>query len=212
MSCRVYLVRHGETEWNTIMKAQGHSDVPLSDAGRRQADCLGKRLATEKFKGLYASDLKRARETAAIISKHQQHNCPAIETLPELRELNFGEWEGMTMQEVAALFNDDLKRWWENPVSVRIPGGETMGELADRCLGALKQIVRRHNGGNVLIVTHGGPIRTITASVLEMDLNKYWRLQMDNACLSIIDFPHWEKGILMLFNDCSHLTFTGNQK
>ena len=165
-----------------------------------------------KIQGFICQRFKRARETAAIISKHQQHNCPAIETLPELRELNFGEWEGMTMQEVAALFNDDLKRWWENPVSVRIPGGETMGELADRCLGALKQIVRRHNGGNVLIVTHGGPIRTITASVLEMDLNKYWRLQMDNACLSIIDFPQWEKGILMLFNDCSHLTFTGNQK
>jgi len=212
MSCRVYLVRHGETEWNTIMKAQGHTDVPLSDNGRRQADYLGKRLAREKFEGLYASDLKRARETAAIISKHLQHNCLEIETLPELRELNFGRWEGMTMQDVAKFFDDDYQRWWENPVSVRTPGGETMAELAERCLGALKQIVQRHREGNVLVVSHGGPIRIIIASVLEMDLNKYWRLRMDNASLSIIDFPQWEKGILMLFNDCSHLTCSGYQK
>ncbi len=204
MSCRVYLVRHGETEWNITMKAQGHIDVPLSDHGRRQADFLGKRLAVEKFDGFYASDLTRAIETAKIISKH--HNLE-LEALPELRELDFGDWEGMTIEEVAALFEDDLKRWWENPLSVRIPGGETVGEMAQRCLGALKQIVSRHTGGNVLIVSHGGPIRAITASILEMDLNKYWRLRMDNACLSIIDFPEWEKGILMLFNDCSHLTF-----
>ena len=210
MSCRIYLVRHGETEWNITMRAQGHTDVPLSDVGRRQADCLGKRLAGEEFKGCYASDLKRAGETAAIIWKHQKRRHLDIETLPELRELNFGDWEGMTMQEVAGQFMDDLKLWWDKPASLRIPGGETMGELAERCLGALKQIVSRHNGGNVLVVTHGGPIRIITASVLEMDLNKYWRLQMANACLSIIDFPEWEKGILMLFNDCSHLACKGN--
>ena len=86
-----------------------------------------------------------------------------------------------------------------------------MAELAERCLGALKQIVQRHREGNVLVVSHGGPIRIIIASVLEMDLNKYWRLRMDNASLSIIDFPQWEKGILMLFNDCSHLTCSGYQ-
>ena len=84
---------------------------PFRITGAARADYLGKRLARRKFEGLYASDLKRARETAAIISKHLQHNCLEIETLPELRELNFGRWEGMTMQDVAKFFDDDYKRW-----------------------------------------------------------------------------------------------------
>jgi len=207
MSCRVYFIRHGETEWNALMKFQGQTDVPLSDRGRRQAELLGKRLAGEKFKGFYASDLKRAYETAEIISNH--HGLP-IETVPELRELNFGAWEGLTNKEISTSFAEELKRWWDKPLSTRIPGGETLGEMVERSVAAIKKIVERHNGENVVVVSHGGAIRSIIGSVLEMDLNKYWRLRLDNACLNIIDFPVWEKGILMLFNDCSHLNFPIN--
>lgn len=207
MSCRIYLVRHGETEWNALMKFQGQTDVPLSDRGRQQAGLLGERLAGEKFQGFYASDLTRAYETAAIISRHHGLN---IETIPELRELNFGAWEGLTNKEIKESFADEVKRWWENPLSTRIPGGETLGEMVERSVVAVKKIVERHNGENVVVVSHGGAIRSIVGSVLGMDLNKYWRLRLDNACLNIIDFPEWEKGILMLFNDCSHLNFPFN--
>lgn len=207
MSCRIYLVRHGETEWNALMKFQGQTDVPLSDRGRRQAELIGKRLAGEKFQGFYASDLKRAYETAAIISKHHGLDIKAI---PALRELHFGAWEGLTSKEIKESFGDEVKRWWENPLSTRIPGGETLGEMVERNMTAIKKIVETHSRENVLVVSHGGSIRSIVASVLGMDLNKYWRLRLDNACLNIIDFPEWEKGILMLFNDCSHLNFPIN--
>lgn len=207
MSCRIYLVRHGETEWNALMRYQGQTDVPLSENGRRQARLLAQRLAGEEFRGFYASDLKRAYETATIISSY--HGME-VEAVPELRELNFGAWEGLTAGEIKKLFADEVKRWWESPLSTRIPGGETLAEMVERSVGAIKRIVETHGEGNVVVVAHGGAIRSIVGSVLGMDLNKYWRLRLNNACLNIIDFPEWEKGVLMLFNDCSHLKFPIN--
>ncbi len=202
MGCRIYLVRHGETEWNTTMRYQGHTDIPLSDKGRQQAQLLGKRLTHENFGGFFASDLKRAYETAEIIS--HSHGLE-IETLPALRELNFGLWEGLSVKEINESFPVEVKQWWEKPLLTRIPGGETLNEMIARTVAAVKQIVERHSGDNIVIVSHGGVIRSIVGTVLGMDLNKYWRLRLDNACLNIIDFPEWDKGILMLFNDCSHL-------
>ncbi len=202
MSCRIYLVRHGETEWNTTMRYQGHTDIPLSDKGRLQAELLGKRLAAEKFGSFFASDLKRAHETAEIISHF--HGLE-IKTLPALRELNFGLWEGLSAKEINESFPIEIKQWWDKPLLTRIPGGETLNEMTNRTVAAVKQIVELNSGDNIVIVSHGGVIRSIVGTVLGMDLNKYWRLRLDNACLNIIDFPEWEKGILMLFNDCSHL-------
>ncbi|NLI12682.1 alpha-ribazole phosphatase [Pelotomaculum propionicicum] len=203
MGCRIYLVRHGETEWNTTMRYQGHTDIPLSDKGRLQAKLLAGRLAGQKFAGFFASDLKRAHETAQIISS--LHGME-INTLPDLRELNFGLWEGLSVKEINKAFPEESKRFWEKPLFVRIPGGETLHEMANRAVAAVKKIVERHSGDNIVIVTHGGVIRSLVGTVLGMDLNKHWRLRLDNACLNIIDFPDWENGILMLFNDCSHLS------
>lgn len=204
MNCRIYLVRHGVTEWNALMKFQGHTDVPLSPEGREQAQLLARRLAGEDIQGFYASDLKRAQETAKIIAAPHGLN---IEKVPDLRELNFGAWEGMTSKEIKESFASEVKLWWDNPLSTRVPGGETLEEMVKRNVTALKRIVEANSDKKVVVVSHGGSIRSIVASVLGMDLNKYWRLRLDNACLNIIDFPEWEKGILMLFNDCSHLKF-----
>lgn len=202
MSCRVYLVRHGETEWNAQMRFQGQTDVPLSSGGVAQAKLLASRLANEEIQAFYASDLLRARETAEILAGPHRME---VQFFPELRELNFGAWEGMTSKEIQEAFTGEITAWWNNPLNTRIPGGETLAEMVERNIIAIKRIVEINNGKKVVVVSHGGSIRSIIASVLGMDINKYWRLRLDNACLNIIDFPEWEKGILMLFNDCSHL-------
>ena len=92
MSCRIYMIRHGETVWNVASKLQGHANVALSDNGRRQAELLGKRLSGLKFDQIYASDLARAYETARIIA--QYHDNQDIETLQELREIVL-RWKGL---------------------------------------------------------------------------------------------------------------------
>jgi alpha-ribazole phosphatase/probable phosphoglycerate mutase len=160
-----------------------------------------------KFDGIYASDLNRAYETARIISLHHNQD---IWTMPELRELNFGRWEGLDVNEIKGKYPEEIQKWWEKPLLTRIPGGETLDEMVKRTVTAVKKIVESHSKGSVLLVSHGGVIRSIVGTVLGMDLNKYWRLRQDNACLNIIDFPEWDKGILMLFNDRSHLELPSN--
>ena len=202
MGCRVYLVRHGETAWNSLLRFQGQTDIPLSDEGRRQAGRLALRLAREKFCACYASDLARAFETAEILAR--PHGLP-VQKIPALRELNFGVWEGLTGPEIEKLYAAEIRQWWSSPLTTRIPGGETLAEVVERATRAVKGIVESHGEGKILVVSHGGAIRSIVGSVLGMDLNQYWRLRLDNASLNILDFPTWEKGILLLFNDNSHL-------
>jgi alpha-ribazole phosphatase/probable phosphoglycerate mutase len=202
MGCRIYLVRHGETEWNASLKYQGQTDVPLSGKGRQQADLLGKRLDALEIEGFYSSNLIRAYDTAMIISQH--HNQEIVK-LPELKELNFGLWEGMNFNEIKSKYPEEINMLWEKPLHTRVPGGETIDEMIKRTVKAVKTIVKSHNKGNIVLVSHGGVIRSIVGTVLGMDMNNYWRLRLDNACLNIIDFPELDKGILMLFNDLSHL-------
>jgi alpha-ribazole phosphatase/probable phosphoglycerate mutase len=202
MGCRVFLIRHGETQWNRDSRIQGKSDVPLSDNGIRQAEALSRRLAGQDFAAVFSSDLSRARETAAIIAR--PHNQP-VRVLSDLQELNFGYWEGMTVEDVRRQYSQESSAWWANPLETRIPGGENLAELAERSVRAIKTIIERYPRQQVVVVAHGGTIRSIVGTVLGLDLNQYWRLRQDNASLSIIEFYQWEKGIIMLYNDVSHL-------
>ena len=202
MGCRMLLIRHGETVWNKDAKLQGQTDIPLSEKGIQQAMALSKRLSGWKIEAIYASSLSRAIKTAGIIS--EPHLRP-VQLLTELQELNFGDWEGLTFKEIQQNFHDLSKIWWSNPLETRIPGGETLAELAKRSNQAIKDIVLKHSDQTVAVVAHGGTIRSIVGTVLGIDLNQYWKLRQDNASLSIVEFYGWDKGILQLYNDCSHL-------
>lgn len=202
MNCRVYLVRHGETVWNAEMRFQGHSDISLTDQGKLQASALGKRLQREQFSSFYASDLGRAFETASIIASHHKLE---VHQEPAFREINFGNWEGLTFEQIKEQYAEAAAKWWKEPFTNQVPGGESLEEVVERSMMALQKICQRHKGQNILIATHGGVIRSIICQVLGIDLNEYWRLRQDNMALNIIYFPSWDKGILELFNDCSHL-------
>jgi len=198
-------VRHGETAWNAELKFQGHTDVPLSQRGMEQAGSLARRLNNRKFTAFYASDLTRAIKTAEIVAA--PHGL-SVEPVPALREVNFGSWEGLTFKEIKERFTELAQKWWDNPLDTPVPEGETLAELSLRVNGAVRRIVERHlDGQEVVVVSHGGPIRTIIATVLGLDLNHYWRLRLDNACLNIIDFSSTDSGVLALFNDRSHLEY-----
>jgi broad specificity phosphatase PhoE len=140
------LVRHGETDWNAEGKLQGHTDRPLNDYGRRQAQALADRLAGEDIDAVYASDLSRARETAEILAA--KHGLTVVVD-PDLREKNWGNWEGLTSDE-------RLHVEFE---------GETSEAHRDRMLTAVERIVERHPEGRIVVVTHGGSLRRIQAAV-----------------------------------------------
>jgi broad specificity phosphatase PhoE len=140
------LVRHGETDWNAEGKLQGHTDRPLNDFGRRQAQALADRLAGESIDAVYASDLSRARETAEILGA--KLGLPVLVD-PDLREKNWGNWEGLTSDERLHIEFE----------------GETSEAHRDRTLSAVQRIVERHPDGRIVVVTHGGSLRRIQAAV-----------------------------------------------
>lgn len=205
MSCRIYFVRHGQTTWNVESKFQGHTDVPLSGLGIQQAEFLARRLKNYGITAFYTSDLIRAVKTAEILA--QPHNLPVM-PMAELREVNFGNWEGkvFTPEVKDKLVNSD-KNWWDSPFDGSGSKGESFSQMSARVNEAVRSIVERHlDDQEIVVVSHGGVIRAVIALLLGMNLVSYWRLRLDNACLNIVDFNSPDWGTLVLFNDLSHLS------
>ena len=157
----ILLARHGETDWNRDQRFQGHADPPLNDHGREQARNLAVRFAAdpEPLAAIYASTLRRARETAKIVGEHLGLH---VETHDGLREVDLGSWSGLTRAEVEHAFPEGFRRWldfgpgWE--------GGETYEQMGERVVATLLEIASRHPDGRILVVTHGGPVRAAQAS------------------------------------------------
>lgn len=200
---RVILVRHGQTLWNALGKYQGHTDVPLNEVGIEQARKVAKRLAGENISAVYASDLSRAKDTAKIIA--QKHGLE-VETDKKLREMNFGLWEGKTYNQIQEEYPQLVKVWISDPQLLQIPQGETFSQVQLRAIRALKEIIRRHNiNETIVVVAHGLTIISIICAVLEIDLKNMWKIKQGNTGISIIEF-YDNNGILTLFNDTHHLS------
>jgi probable phosphoglycerate mutase len=148
------LARHGETDWNRDGRFQGHADPPLNDRGREQARSLADALADERLDAIYSSDLLRAHETAIAVAV--QKGLDVIVD-SDLRERDVGEWSGLTLPEIEERFPEQLRRFREEGASV----GESREALARRVVAAARRIADAHPGGRVLVVTHGGALRTL---------------------------------------------------
>jgi probable phosphoglycerate mutase len=148
------LVRHGETDWNRERRWQGHADTPLNETGREQARALARALNGEAIAAVYSSDLRRARETAEIVADGR--GLPVLVDR-RLREIDFGEWEGLRTVEIHERYPEFMAAW--PPTDGRpFPGGETYGAMGARVVAALGEIARRHPDEDVVVVLHGGPI------------------------------------------------------
>lgn len=201
---RLYLVRHGETEWNKASKIQGGIDTELSAYGMEQAKMLAKRLSLEEIDFIYSSSLKRALKTAEIIAEDKK--CTIFESA-EYHEIRLGPWEGMTIQEIQEQYSKHLRTYREDPVNFKLPGAETFLELAERTYNAILNIVNRHYDSNILLVSHGTAIKAAIIRILGIDINNYTKFKIDNASISIIDFYEnsMEKPVVVSLNDTNHL-------
>src|SRR5436309_3404458 len=146
---RLIVVRHGQTTWNAEQRIQGQLGAELSPAGREQAARVARFLAAEPIAAIYSCDLARAWETAAVIAA------------PGFREAIFGLWEGLTVAEIRARYPEEYRLWREDAIAHRPPGGETIEALQARVVAAARAILEQHAGETVLVVAHGGPIRTL---------------------------------------------------
>lgn len=199
---RLLLVRHGETDWNRQHRHQGQRDIPLNDLGRRQVLAVSKRLANEPIKAIYASDLKRAWDTATAISTF--HDGVKIDKEIRLREMNFGEWEGLTWSEIQASEPSVIDNWSKYLAEPGPPGGENIVRFARRIQDAIDEIINCHPDENVLVVAHGGTLMVLVCLMLDHPIEKYWQFRVDKASLSEIDV--FSDGVIInQLNDTSHL-------
>jgi broad specificity phosphatase PhoE len=179
----ILLARHGESDWNHAMRWQGHADRPLTDRGRAQARELADRLADTALDAVYSSDLQRARETAEIVA--DAHGLE-VTALRDLREVDVGSWSGLTRSDAEQRFPEAYARWlvggegWDD--------GETYEQLSERVIRAIASIAAAHPDERVLVVAHGGTIRTVHAAALGVDVHTYRRIQRvePNATLSAV--------------------------
>ncbi len=197
---RLYLVRHGESEWNTERRIQdNHSGNGLSEVGRRQAQRLGARMREQEFDKVYCSDVQRAVETAEIALGRVDN----IQFLDTLREISFGGWGGKQVEQIVKEYPGMMEKWFNKPTSVSIDGGEDMADFRKRVVKTFNEITGRIDSENVLVITHGGVICSYLTYILGMDLDDLWSFSLPNASLTIISMEYRPR--LRLFGDTSHL-------
>jgi len=204
MKTTVYLIRHGETDWNLNGRCQGHTDVPLNDIGLQQAKRLARRLYEERvhFDVLYSSDLTRAYQTAWEIGAILK---VAVELLPPLREIDMGNWSGLTREEIKHHFPTEFALLQQGQ---DIPRGcaETLFALKERVVPVIEAIVAQHPGKTLAFVTHGGPVRMMLSYVCnEFDVSKLPCKHIGNTSITILQHSPQTSWELVSCNDMQHL-------
>jgi broad specificity phosphatase PhoE len=198
---RILLARHGETDWNREGRWQGHSDQPLNATGIAQARALGRRLAGEQLAALYASDLCRATQTAAEVTR--ETGLEAILT-PGLREVDVGDLAGLDRPEAGRRYPDWHTHWREGTAD-SYPGGETFTDLRNRALAAVDRIADRHAGETAAAVCHNGIIYAIVLQVLGLDAHERRRIAPGpNGGLTVVERRRG-RTVLVSLNDSGHL-------
>jgi len=195
------IVRHGQTEWNNKGIRQGHLDSKLTDAGIAQAKALGARLAREQFTSLYSSDLGRAVQTAMAIAELTGHE---IVSDARLRERHLGIFQGLNAEELSAKYPEERRQFRTMGPDYVIPGGESLRQQVARNVACLNELAIKHQGEQIVIVTHGGVVSGFFRHTLEIPLEAPRRFEFVNAGLNV--FAHeGDNWMLLTWGDVSHL-------
>ncbi len=183
---RVYMVRHGQVVGHDGFPVYGHTDVEMTEVGILQMQNLAERLRLVDIRAIYSSDLERSYKGAKIMARH--HDAP-LHALPELREMHFGAWEGLTLTEIRERFPDELERRKADVVRYQIPGeGESIERLSKRIMDCFENILEEQRGNDILLVGHGAVNRVILCHALGLDLSRMFHIHQDYGCLNIIDY------------------------
>jgi len=199
---RFILVRHGQTEWNRVERFRGRADVPLNQNGLKQAEATGQRIAREwQVAAVYASPLSRAVRTAEAIAVH--FSLP-VHPHPDLIDIDYGEWQGFTPDEVAERWKSELDRWFQQPHLCHIPGGESLEDLRRRGLHAIHNLAKQHGGQTIVVVGHTVINRVILLAILGLGNDRFWHLRQDTCAINIFEEENGDFTLVSL-NDTCHL-------
>jgi len=184
MGVKLFLIRHGQTDGNAQGRYQGSMDTHLTEEGRFQARCAKKYLSNVKFSSIYSSPMKRAIETAQIISDGLSHE---IKIRDALREINFGKWEGLKFEEINEKYHNDYQAWLSNPFKSPPTEGESFTDLISRADSEIKKIVAENaDGSRVAVITHGGLILSLIVNWLQIPPNCWRSLIQRQGAINVV--------------------------
>ena len=202
---KIYLARHGQTDANTTLRYQGHMDNSLNAKGFLQAKKVAQYFEDVELAKIYASDLIRTVETGTPTAEARNAE---IVRVPAFKEICFGNWEGLTYDEIKKEWPKEIETFFDRPGDAKIIGGETFREVQERAWACFQQVIKeQEEDTNIFIVSHGGTIRTILCAIMNLDLNEMWKISVDNAgvsCILQVENRCWIKNI----NDTNFLKQT----
>ncbi|MCX7857612.1 MAG: histidine phosphatase family protein [Deltaproteobacteria bacterium] len=182
---KIFVIRHGETEWNREEIFRGKRDIPLNENGRDQAKKTAIFLAPFRINRIYSSPLVRAKETASIIG--ESHSVP-VEIAEEFSDMNFGTWEGLSLREVQDLYPEEFNKWKNNPQGWKVEGAETLKDVRRRVFKGLKKLIKNaQDNDKIALVTHRVICKIIAMIFLGIPNSGFWRVKFDPASVSIFE-------------------------
>ncbi|MCC6388343.1 MAG: histidine phosphatase family protein [Dehalococcoidia bacterium] len=202
MPTRVIVLRHGQTYGTIEQLFCGHSETDLTPLGIEQARAAGRRLAAESLDGAVASDLSRARKTAEY-ALGEAAAAPTLAIDPRLREMHYGDWEAHPAETLAERYRDHMREFFA--CRQHAPNGESFPAIRERMAAAFHDAVRAHEGGTVLLVTHGNAIMALVAELLRMPLESTWATHFDNCSLTRFTVAKSGRVTLTASNETAHL-------
>lgn len=198
---RILAIRHGQTAWNAAARIQGHTDIELDDTGQWQARQLAQALGDEDLQAIYSSDLARARDTARPVAA--LHGLP-VQTDVGLRERGFGDFEGLSFEQIEARWPDQALAWRRRDPGFGPSGGEVLRDFRERVVTALTRLALAHRGQGIAVVTHGGVLDVLyrEATRIALDAPRTW--QVANAGINRL--LHTDEGLMLVgWADVGHL-------
>lgn len=203
---RIFLIRHGDTEYNAKAIFRGAMDIPLSGIGIEQARLTGSELEATRISLILSSPLSRALDTAKMIAEKQSPH-PALRTDVSFTDTHFGDWQGRSQDEVATDYPDLFSQWLNEPHRVCFPGGECLHDAFLRASSRLMSLVSDQSDDITAIVTHRVIIKLLVLFILGLPESEFWRIHIDTCGISAIDYdPTRNRFILVRHNCVSHLS------
>ncbi|MGL5346991.1 MAG: histidine phosphatase family protein [Peptostreptococcaceae bacterium] len=201
MANTFYIVRHGQTNWNILGKTQGHGNSDLTQKGEEQAKELAEAINNYPIDLIFSSDLGRALQTAEIVGDKIEIK---VEKTESLREMGFGVWEGLLINEIKRDHATTYDTWRNEPHLVDIEGGETLHIIKERVDKFITELNEKYDNKHILLVSHSVTVRVMLLSFLNSGMENIYRIKQDNTALNIVEFKDYGP-VVQKMNDTSHI-------
>jgi len=198
----ILLVRHGQTEWNRIERFRGRVDIELNSSGLIQAQKTALRIQRHwQPELIFSSPLKRAMQTAHAIVELTNVQ---VDPTPDLVDIDYGEWQGLTPEETRLKWPDQLDTWYKHPERVLIPGGENPLEVQFRAVSTIAAAIKTYPNSTIIVVSHTVVNRLILLGILGIGIEHFWQIRQEPCAINIIDVKDNDFSLVTM-NDTCHI-------